>query len=58
MRSVTDRYTALIAEQKITADAAQEALLPQLDRLKQAVVAPVRRGLFRKAPPAPKGLYI
>lgn len=58
MRSVTDRYTALIDEQLITADAAQEALLPQLDRLKQAVVAPVRRGLFRKAAPAPKGLYI
>lgn len=58
MRSVTDRYTALVAEQKITADAAQEALLPELDQLQQAVLTPVRRGLFRKAAPAPKGLYI
>ena len=58
MASVTEKYAALVDAQKITADPAQTALLPALDQLQSALNAPVRRGLFRKAAPAPKGLYI
>ena len=58
MMSVTEAYDAAVAAGRLTRDPAQEAVLPQLERIRSALAEPVKRGLFRKAPPAPKGLYM
>ena len=60
-RAMTDLislYEARIADGTLTRDDAQEAVLPQFERIRAAVATPVRRRLFRKAPPPPKGLYL
>ncbi|MEL6642411.1 MAG: cell division protein ZapE [Pseudomonadota bacterium] len=55
-------YTRLAGEGRLTPDPAQLDVLPELQRLRDAVEVPVARkglkGLFGKAPEAPKGLYI
>ena len=59
MMSVTEAYDAAIDAGRLTRDPAQEAVLPELDRIQAALAGPVKRGgLFRKAPPPPKGLYM
>lgn len=57
--TVTSAYNAAVSRGDIRSDAAQIAVLPELDRVKTAVEAPAPKGgLFRKAPlPAP-GLYM
>ena len=39
-------------------DPAQRAILPEFERIRAALELPVKRGLFRKAPPPPKGVYL
>ncbi len=60
--SLSAIYTRLSGEGRLTADPAQEAVLPELERIRRALeAAPERRGLkglFGKAPAALKGLYI
>jgi len=51
-------YQAAIAAGTLTEDAAQLAVLPELERVRSAVAEPVKRGLFRKAPPPILGLYM
>jgi cell division protein ZapE len=51
-------YRSAVASGTLQADPAQEAVLPELERLRQALTKPVKTGLFRKAPPPPKGLYL
>ncbi|QFT61577.1 cell division protein ZapE [Roseivivax halotolerans] len=51
-------YEARVAAGSIEDDPAQRAILPEFDRIAEAVNAPQKRGFFRKAPPPPKGLYI
>ena len=51
-------YNARIAQGALHHDPAQEAVLPELERIRAAVTQPVKRGLFRKAPPPPRGLYL
>lgn len=58
MTVVSDLYAARLAKGEIHEDPAQAAVLPQLDRIATALHQPVRKGLFRKAPPPPKGLYL
>ncbi len=61
LESMTDLisiYNARIAEGSLTRDDAQEAVLPHFERIRAALSAPVKRGLFRKAPPPPNGLYL
>ena len=58
MTDLITLYEARIAEGILTRDDAQEAVLPQFERIRAALTAPQKRGLFRKAPPAPKGLYL
>ena len=53
-----DHYAAKIAEGLLTADPAQEAILPEFERMRAALAEPVRKSLFKKAPPPPEGLYI
>ncbi len=58
MISLADAYAARIEAGHLTPDPAQEAVLPELERIRAALAEPVKRGLFRKAPEPPKGLYI
>ncbi|WP_419555493.1 cell division protein ZapE [Pseudaestuariivita rosea] len=51
-------YRNKVAAGDLTADPAQEAVLPELDRIRTALAEPVKKGLFRKAPEPPKGLYL
>ena len=56
--TVQDAYQAAIDAGKLTSDAAQLAVLPELERVRIALANPVKRGLFRKAPPPAPGLYM
>jgi len=59
MESLSDRYARLVAEGRLTADAAQEAVLPEFSRIEQGLSQPVKRGWFRRtAAPEIKGLYL
>ena len=58
METLPERYARLVAAGELTADPAQEAVLPEFERIREAVEQPVRKGWFRKAPEAPKGLYL
>ncbi|MCC1493031.1 cell division protein ZapE [Cognatishimia sp. F0-27] len=59
MPNLSERYDALVAEGRLVRDPAQEAAIPELERIRAALAAPPpRRGLFRKAPEPPKGLYL
>ncbi|MEX0367861.1 MAG: cell division protein ZapE [Ruegeria sp.] len=58
MLDVSAFYATRVADGILQADPAQEAVLPEFERIRAAVSAPVKRGLFRKAPPPPKGLYL
>jgi cell division protein ZapE len=60
--SLTEIYTRLAGEGRLTADPAQEAVLPELERIRRALEAPPPkrglRGLFAKPPEATRGLYL
>ncbi|MHA6347569.1 cell division protein ZapE [Roseivivax sp. CAU 1761] len=57
--TLPDLYAARVAEGRLEADPAQEALLPEFERIRAALDQPrKKRGLFRKPPPPPKGLYL
>lgn len=58
MTSLRETYEAMIASGDLKPDPAQEAVLPEFDRIRDALLQPVKKGLFRKAPDAPKGLYL
>ncbi|MHC9236062.1 cell division protein ZapE [Pseudooceanicola sp. 502str34] len=60
MSNVSDLYRARVARGEIKPDPAQEAVLPEFDRIDNALNQPVKRGFFgrRKALDAPKGLYL
>ena len=56
--TMQDLYAARVATGAIDPDPAQEAVLPELERIRRALAEPVKRGLFRRAPEPPKGLYL
>ena len=59
--SLTEIYTRLAGEGRLTPDPAQLALLPEFERIRAALEAPPRRslrGLFGKTPEAVRGLYL
>ncbi|SPF79602.1 cell division protein ZapE [Pseudoprimorskyibacter insulae] len=58
MESLPQIYARLVADGALTPDPAQEAVLPEFERIRAALAEPVKRGLFRKAPEPPKGLYL
>ena len=58
MTSLHEIYARGIADGSLSHDAAQEAVLDEFERIRSAVSQPVKRGLFRKAPEPPKGLYL
>ncbi|MDK3019925.1 cell division protein ZapE [Pseudodonghicola flavimaris] len=58
MSDIHALYQSRIADGSLHHDSAQEAVLPEFERIRSALAAPVKRGLFRKPPPPPKGLYL
>ncbi len=58
MSSLRETYDKMITDGVLRADPAQEAVLAEFDRMRDALLQPVRKGLFRKAPEAAKGLYL
>lgn len=58
MTTLPDIYAARVADGTLTRDPAQEAVLPEFERIRAALAEPVKKGLFRKAPEPPKGLYL
>lgn len=58
MTSLRETYDTEIAEGSLQSDPAQEAVLSEFDRIRDALLQPVKKGLFRKAPEPPKGLYL
>ena len=58
MATLRETYDKLIAQGKLHADPAQQAVLPEFDRIRTELLKPAKKGLFRKAPEPPKGLYL
>ncbi|TNF18486.1 MAG: cell division protein ZapE [Rhodobacteraceae bacterium] len=58
METLPQIYAARVADGTLHHDAAQEAVLPEFERIRAALTIPVKRGFFRKAPEPPKGLYL
>lgn len=58
MATLRETYDKLIAQGKLHADPAQHAVLPEFDRIRTELLKPAKKGLFRKAPEPPKGLYL
>lgn len=57
MTTFRDTYDRLIADGTLRQDPAQEAALVEFDRIRDALLVPVKKGLFRKPVEPPKGLY-
>jgi cell division protein ZapE len=58
MNDITRIYSQGIADGTLHHDPAQEAVLPEFERIHAALAVPAKRGLFRKQPAPPKGLYL
>jgi len=58
METLPEQYARRAASGELTRDAAQEALLPEFERIRAALEANQPRGWFRRAPPPPRGLYL
>ena len=57
MDRLTDIYNRMVADGTLQDDPAQRAALPEFERIQDALNVPVKKGLFRKAPEPPKGVY-
>lgn len=58
MTSFQERYDQMVTDGDLRPDPAQQAVIPEFDRIREALLRPVKKGLFRKAPEPPKGLYL
>ena len=58
MDSLTDLYAAKVAQGDLSRDPAQEASLPQFDRIRDGLDRASRKSWFRRAPAPPRGLYL
>lgn len=59
MKSLPDIYSEKVASGELHPDDAQEAILPEFERIRAAVLQPVKKGWFRKtAPDHVQGLYL
>ncbi|MEM6275771.1 MAG: cell division protein ZapE [Pseudomonadota bacterium] len=56
--SVSAEYERRVAAGELTADAAQQAVLPEFDRMATEISKPIKRGWFAKAPEPVRGLYL
>lgn len=58
MSELSKIYSALVAAQDLDADPGQQAVLAEFERIRAGLAVPVRKGLFRKPPAPPRGLYL
>lgn len=58
MTTLPELYATRVAKGALTRDPAQEAALPEFERIRAELAVPVKKGMFRKAPEPPKGLYL
>ncbi|SHJ46252.1 cell division protein ZapE [Shimia gijangensis] len=59
MDTLPDIYADKVARGELHPDDAQEAILPEFERIREAVAQPVKKGWFRKATPEHvQGLYL
>ena len=58
MTSLSTLYDQMVADGTLRPDPAQRAVMPEFDRIREALSQPVKKSLFRKAPEPPKGLYL
>ncbi len=58
MTDLRTLYDQRVAEGALTPDPAQEDVLPEFDRIRTALMTPAKKGLFKRAPEPPKGLYL
>ncbi|MEQ8901030.1 MAG: cell division protein ZapE [Roseovarius sp.] len=58
METLPQLYDRLVSEGELTRDDAQEAVLPEFERIRATLADAPRKGWFRRAPEPPKGLYI
>lgn len=53
-----DTYEQMVSAGKLRRDPAQETVMAEFDRIRDALAEPVKKRLFRKPPAPPKGLYL
>jgi len=58
MTDLRTLYDQLIHDGTLQRDPAQEAVIPEFDRIREALMQPIKKGFFRKAPEPIKGLYL
>lgn len=59
MKTLPEIYADKVASQDLHPDDAQEAILPEFERIRACVVQPVKSGWFRRNAPEPvRGLYL
>ncbi len=58
MTDLRTLYDQNVADGRLTPDPAQEAVLPEFDRIRTALMNPEKKGFFKRAPEPPKGLYL
>ncbi|SEP06778.1 cell division protein ZapE [Salinihabitans flavidus] len=59
MTTIPELYARAVEAGEIHPDPAQEAILPEFERIRAALAVPVKKGWFRRATPEPvKGLYL
>ncbi|WP_299401725.1 cell division protein ZapE [uncultured Roseobacter sp.] len=58
MQTLRAIYQDLIEVGTVQPDDAQLNVMPEFERIRTELSAPVKKGLFRKAPEPPKGLYL
>ncbi|WP_298969039.1 cell division protein ZapE [uncultured Roseobacter sp.] len=58
MQTLRAIYQDLIEVGTVQPDDAQLNVMPEFERIRTELNAPVKKGLFRKAPEPPKGLYL
>jgi cell division protein ZapE len=58
METLPQLYNRLVSEGELTRDDAQEAVLPEFERIRASLADVPRKGWFRRAPEPPKGLYL
>jgi cell division protein ZapE len=58
MTDLRTLYDQRVADGTLAPDPAQEAVLPEFDRIRNALLNPEKKGFFKRAPEPPKGLYL
>ena len=58
MTDLQTLYAQRVEDGSLTPDPAQEAVLPEFDRIRAALMNPEKKGFFKRAPEPPQGLYL